>query len=79
VTAIVCDAGHLLAVLNERDKLHGTCASFFGESSFPTEVGAGEGRHGATGSFGMILILAGIASWSDAGEVRPVCDGERSW
>jgi uncharacterized protein len=33
VTAIVCDTGPLLAVLNKRDKLHGTCVSSFDESA----------------------------------------------
>jgi uncharacterized protein len=29
VKAIVCDTGPLLAVLNDRDKLHATCVAFF--------------------------------------------------
>jgi hypothetical protein len=29
VTAIVCDTGPLLAVLNDRDKLHKACVTFF--------------------------------------------------
>jgi uncharacterized protein len=29
VKAIVCDTGPLLAVLNDRDKLHSTCVAFF--------------------------------------------------
>jgi hypothetical protein len=56
VTAIVCDAGHLLAVLNERDKLHGTCVSFFGE--FTGDLIACESDHHGAERLGITRLAS---------------------